>query len=166
MSTEYEETVEKLAKLILTSDQKMVREEDLKNLCPKSVDFDAIINEVYYRLGNVGFELISSKFLNQKFYILTSEGKNDEISPSQYGTLALILALNREVEENMNIDDLKEIFSEVWTTDVEYLIQKDYLRRLSIDDLEIIKVTPLGKATLKNIIENLNLDNLLEFFNQ
>jgi hypothetical protein len=166
MSEEFEQTAEKLAKLILTSDQKMVREEDLKNLCPESLDFDEIINEVYYRLGNTGFELITSKFLNQKYYILTSEGKNDEITPSQYGTLALILALNKEVEENMNLDDLREIFSEVWNSDVEYLIRNDYLRKISINDLEIIKVTPLGKATLKNVIANLNLDNLLKFFNQ
>ena len=159
----FNQIVRKITKLILTNQQKMVREEDLKNLCEGS-NFDQIINEVYLNLKNVGFELIATKFLDQKYYVLTSEGKDDNITPSQYGTLALIAALSKEVDENIKVDDLKEIFSEVWTSDVEFLIENDYLRKINIDDLEIVKITPLGKAALKNIIQNIQLKNLLEVF--
>ena len=161
---DFYEIVRKITKLILTHQQKMVREEDLRNLC-EGYNFDRIINEVYINLRNVGLELITTKFLGQNYFVLTSEGKDDNITPSQYGTLALILALSKEVDENMKLSDLKDIFSEVWTTDVEFLIEKDYLRKINVEDLEIVKITPLGKATLKNIIENLQLKNLLNIFN-
>ena len=161
---DFYEIVRKITKLILTHQQKMVREEDLRNLC-EGYNFDRIINEVYINLRNVGLELITTKFLDQNYFVLTSEGKDDNITPSQYGTLALILALSKEVDENMKLSDLKDIFSEVWTTDIEFLIEKDYLRKINVEDLEIVKITPLGKATLKNIIENLQLKNLLNIFN-
>ncbi len=59
-------------------------------------------------------------------------------------------------------DTNKEIFKEVWAADVEFLIENDYLRK--IEDLDIIKITPLGKAILKNIIQDINLKNLLNAF--
>jgi hypothetical protein len=99
---------------------------------------------------------------DQTFYILTSEGKDDNILPSHYGTLALILALSKEIDENLEIKDLEEIFKDVWTSDVEFLIEKDYLR--VFDDQKILRVTPLGKALLKNVIQDLKLENLLKTF--
>ena len=158
-----DEITSKITKVILTNQQKMLREDDLRNLCEGS-NFDQIIKSVYASLQNIGFELITTKFLDQKYYVLTSEGKDDAITPSQYGTLALILALSKEVDENIQLSDLKDLFSEVWSSDVEFLLDNDYLRKININDLDIIKITPLGKATLKNIIHNINLKNLLEVF--
>lgn len=155
------EIVKNITKLILTNPQKIIREEDLKNLS-KDFNFEEIMSEVYMNLRNVGFELIKTQFLDQQFYILTSDGKDDNITPSQYGTLALIIALSKEVDENIKIEDLKEIFKEVWDSDIQLLIDNDYLR--VFDDFGIIKVTPLGKATMKNIIKDLQLKNLLNVF--
>jgi hypothetical protein len=160
----YQETVRNITKIILTNKQKIIREEDLRNLCSNDLDFSQIINDVYVNLKNVGFELISTNFLDQKYYVLTSEGKDDNITPSQYGTLALILALGKEVDENIKLSDIKEMFSEVWTSDVKFLIDNDFLRLIQVDDLEIVRVTPSGKAILKNIIQNLQLKNLLNIF--
>jgi len=159
----FNETVKKISKLILTNEQKMIREEDLMNLCPESINFDHVINQTYQNLQDIGFELITSTFLDQKYYILTSEGKDDDITPSQYGTLAFILALSKDVDENLKYSDIKDIFSEV-LENVEILIEKDFIRKISVNNLEIIKVTPLGKALLKNIIEDINLKNLLDVF--
>ena len=160
----YQNTVRNITKIILTNQQKIIREEDIRNLCSSNLDFSQVISDVYSNLQNVGFELISTNFLEQKFYILTSEGKDDNITPSQYGTLAMILALSKEVDENIKLTDIKEIFSEVWTSDVEFLIDNDYLRLIKINDLEIVRVSPSGKAILKNIIQNLQLKNLLKIF--
>jgi hypothetical protein len=160
-----QEKVKSISKIILTNKQKMIREEDLRNLC-ENFDFDQIINEVYTNLKKVGFELITTKFLDQKFYILTTEGKEDDVTPSQYGTLALILALSKEVDENIKLSDLKEIFSEVWNPDIEFLFGKDYIRNVNIDGLDIVKITPLGKAVLKNIIDNIQVQNLLNIFTE
>ncbi len=157
----YEDTVKEITKIVLTSPQKMIRKEDLVNLS-KDFDFEKIISDVYLNLTKIGFDFISSNFLGHKYYILTSEGKDDNISPSQYGTLALIIALSREIDENINIDDLKDIFFEVWETDIKFLIEHDYLRK--DDSLNILKVTPLGKALLKDIIDDLELKNLIKIF--
>lgn len=157
----YEDTVREITKIVLTSPQKMIRKEDLVNLS-RGFDFEKIISDVYLNLTKIGFELISSNFLGHKYYILTSEGKDDKISPSQYGTLALIIALSREVDENININDLKEIFFEVWEMDIKFLIEHNYLRK--DDSLNILKVTPLGKALLKDIIDDLELKSLINIF--
>jgi len=163
VATNFEEVVKNITKLILTNPQKMIREEDLKNLS-RDVDFEQVIAEVYVNLQNIGFELITTRFLDQQFYILTSEGKDDQITPSQYGTLALIVALSKEIDENIKIEDLKEIFADIWDTDIQFLIENDYIR--NFEELGIIKVAPLGKAIMKNIIIDLNLKNLLNLFKE
>jgi len=157
----FEEVVKNITKIILTSHQKMIREEDLR-IISKDFEFEEIISAVYLNLKNVGFEFIKSKFLDQVYYVLTSEGKDDSITPSQYGTLALILALSKELDENLEINDLEEIFKVVWTSDVEFLIKNDFLRRF--EDQNILRITPLGKALLKNILQDLDLKKLLEAF--
>jgi hypothetical protein len=160
---EFEEVIKTITKIILTNPQKMIREEDLKNLS-KDLKFEQVMSEIYVNLQNIGFELIKTKFLEQTFYILTSEGKDDDITPSQYGTLALIVALSKEVDENIKIEDLQEIFTNNWDTDIQFLIENDYLRKF--DELGIIKVAPLGKAIMKNIIVDIQLKNLLNLFNE
>ena len=158
-----EEIVKNIAKILLTNPQKMIREEDLRNLS-KDFNFETVMSDIYVKLQNIGFELIKTTFLEQKFYILTSEGKDDNVTPSQYGTLALIVALSKEVDENIKIEDLKDIFADIWDSDIQFLINNDYLRRF--EELGIIKVAPLGKAIMKNIIGNIKLKNLLELFNE
>lgn len=160
-SNEISETIKSITKIILTNPQKIIREEDLKNLSD-DFDFEEIMSEVYLNLRNVGLELIKTTFLEQKYYILTSEGKDDNITPSQYGTLALIIALSKEVDENIKVEDLKEIFEEIWDTDVHFLIDNDYIRKF--DELGIIRISPLGKAIMKNIIKDIELKNLLKLF--
>jgi len=160
---EIEDVIKNITKIILTNPQKMIREEDLKNLS-KDLNFEQVMSEVYMNLKNIGFELIKTKFLGQTFFILTSEGKDDDVTPSQYGTLALIVALSKEVDENIKIEDLKEIFNEIWDTDIQFLIENDYLRKF--DELGIIRVAPLGKAIMKNIIVDIQLKNLLNLFKE
>ncbi len=164
MKDNHEEFVKRISKLILTTPQKMIREADLKNLYdrPLDLDFDTVFNDAYELLNKVGFELIKTHFQDQIYYVLTSEGKDDNITPSQYGILALILALSKEIDENIKINDLKEIFKGSWDTDIQFLIQNDYLRKF--DELGIVKVTPLGKAVMKNIFKDLNLRDLLNVF--
>jgi len=158
-----EEIVKNIAKILLTNPQKMIREDDLRNLS-KDFNFETVMSDIYVKLQNIGFELIKTTFLEQKFYILTSEGKDDNVTPSQYGTLALVVALSKEVDENIKIEDLKDIFADIWDSDIQFLIDNDYLRRF--EELGIIKVAPLGKAIMKNIIGDIQLKNLLELFNE
>jgi len=152
-----------IAKLILTNKKKMVKEEDLIRLYDKSTsDFDDTFKELYEQFNKLGFELIKSEFQGNNYYVLTSEGKDDNITPSQYGSLALIAALSKEVNDNIKIEDLKEIFKDQWNSDIKFLIDNDYLRK--IDNLGIVKITPIGKAVLKEILPDLSLDTLLDIF--
>jgi len=160
-NNKFDDTTRNIARLILNNHQKMTRKDDLKNLCG-SLDFEEILTEVGGILSKLGYDFYSTSFLGHEYYVLTSEGKDDNITPSQYGTLALIIALSKEVDEHIKIEDLKEIFAEIWDTDIQFLINKDYLR--VFDELGIIMVTPLGKATMKNVIQDLDLKNLLETF--
>ena len=155
--------IREIAKLILTNKKKMVKEEDLIRLYDKSTsDFDETFKALYEQFNKLGFELINSEFQGNNYYVLTSEGKDDNITPSQYGSLALIAALSKEVNENIKIEDLKEIFKDQWNFDIKFLIDNDFLRK--IDDLGIIKITPIGKAILKEILPDLSLDRLLDIF--
>jgi len=161
-NVKFEENIKRITRLILTNKQKMIREEDLANLCDESLDFNQVINKVYDNLKKVGLELIITNYLDEKYYILTSEGKEDKISPSQYGSLALLGALSKEVDENLKLSDVKEIFSKVWDSDIKFLLENDYIRKVSINNLQLIKIAPLGKALLKNIFSDLKLQNLLK----
>ena len=119
---------------------------------------------MFEQLNKFGLELTKTDFQGRIYYVLTSEGKDDDVTPSQYGALALIIALSKEVDENIKIEDLTEIFSNVWDTDIKFLIENDYIR--TFEELGIIKVAPLGKAIMKNIIADLKLKNLLTLFKQ
>lgn len=155
--------IREIAKLILTNKKKMVKEEDLIRLYDKSAsDFDETFKALYEQFNKLGFELIKSEFQGNNYYVLTSEGKDDNITPSQYGSLALIAALSKEVNENIKVEDIKEIFKDQWNLDIKFLIDNDFLRK--IEDLGIIKITPIGKAILKEILPDLSLDTLLDIF--
>ena len=155
--------IREIAKLILTNKKKMVKEEDLIRLYDKSTsDFDESFKDLYEQFNKLGFELIKSEFQGNNYYVLTSEGKDDNITPSQYGSLALIATLSKEVNENIKIENLEEIFKDQWNLDIKFLIDNDFLRK--IDDLGIVKITPIGKAILKEILPDLSLDKLLNIF--
>jgi len=152
-----------IAKLILTNKKKMVKEEDLIRLYDKSTsDFDETFKDLYEQFNKLGFELIKSEFQGNNYYVLTSEGKDDNITPNQYGSLALIAALSKEVNENIKIEDLKEIFKDQWNSDIKFLIDNDILRK--IDTMGIVKITPIGKSILKEILPDLSLEKLLNMF--
>jgi hypothetical protein len=161
MESEIVQITRKIANLILTSPQKMIREEDLKTIS-RDLNFEEIMSEVYLNLQRVGFELIKTNFLGQGYYILTTDGIDDNITPSQYGILAIIAAIGKDLDEVIPIKDIKEIFEEIWDTDLKFLIDNDYIRKN--EEFSIIRLSPLGKAALKNIYNDLQLDNLIKIF--
>lgn len=156
--------VKKICKIILTNEKKMIKEKDLIEICLNSGNFDKIIKEVYNNLRNIGFELVKTSYLEEKYYILTTEGKEKILSPVHYGILSLIVALNNELGENLNYFELKNIFANVWEN-VEYLIKHNYLTQIKSKDHNLIKITPIGKGVLKNMISEINLKKILEIFN-
>ena len=148
-----------IAKLILTSQKRMVKEEDLRRLYNIS-NMDKIFEDLNSIFTKLGFELIRTEFQGNTFLVLISEGKDDNLTPIQYGSLALISALSREVNNNIKIEDIKEIFKDQWDIAVKPLVDNDYIR--IIDNLEIVKITPIGKVVLKEILPKISLEYLLD----
>ncbi|MCK4281693.1 MAG: hypothetical protein KAX10_06235 [Candidatus Lokiarchaeota archaeon] len=155
--------VKKISKIILINEKKMIRERDLIEMCSNLENFNDIIKKVHNNLKNIGFELVKTSYLEEKYYILTTEGKEKALSPIHYGILAIIIALNNEIGENLNYFELKNILKDVWEN-VEYLIKNNYLAQIKSRDYHLIKITPIGKGVLKNIISEINLKKILELF--
>ena len=158
-----EQFVENICKIIITNERKVIKEQDLLKICPESVNFDVIISNVYNNLKKIGFELVKTTFLEEKYYILTTDGKDRDLSPTHYGILALIIALNNELGENLNYFELKNILKEVWEN-VEFLLDNKYLAQIKTGGQKIIKLTPLGKGVLKNLISEIDLKKFFNLF--
>ena len=45
-----------------------------------------------------------------------------------------------------------------------FLIKNNYLAQIKSRDYHLIKITPIGKGVLKNIISEINLKKILEIF--
>lgn len=160
---EIDKLVEKVCKIIITNEKKVTKEEDLREICSDIENFDDIISRVYENLNKIGFELVKTTFLEEKYYILTTEGKDRNLSPTLYGLLALIIALNNELGENLNFFELKNILKDMWEN-VEFLIENRYLALIKSGGQKLIKLTPLGKGVLKNVISEIDLKNFLDVF--
>ena len=157
-----ETNINRLSQFILQNKLGMVREQDLQNLCPSAEEFVQTIPELIKNFHAIGLSLIRTTFKGEKYFVLTSPGKDPLISPNMYGTLALILATYNEIGSSLPIEQIRTLFQEVWG-DVEQLISANYLSADTTSQDEHLLITPLGKAAFKNIAKNLNFRELIEF---
>ena len=158
-----ETDITRLNQYILQNKLGMIREQDLQNLCASVEEFVQIIPKLIENFRNIGLSLARTTFKGEKYFVLTSPGKDPSISPSMYGTLALILSMYTELGVlNMPHKEIKKLFQEVWS-DVELLIEVNYLQVDSTQQEDQLLITPLGKAAFKNIAKNLKFKELIDF---
>ena len=158
-----ETDITRLSQYILQNKLGMIREQDLQNLCASVEEFVQIIPKLIENFRNIGLSLARTTFKGEKYFVLTSPGKDPSISPSMYGTLALILSMYTELGVlNMPHKEIKKLFQEVWS-DVELLIDVNYLQVDSTQQEDQLLITPLGKAAFKNIAKNLKFKELIDF---
>ena len=157
-----ETNINRLSQFILQNKLGMVREQDLQNLSPSAEEFVQTIPVLIKNFHAIGLSLIRTTFKGEKYFVLTSPGKDPSISPNMYGTLALILATYNEIGSSLPVEQMRKLFQEVWG-DVEQLISANYLSADIAGQDEHLLITPLGKAAFKNIVKNLNFRELIEF---
>ena len=154
--------LQQISRLIIQNKKKIVNERDIINLCSNDEEYKEMIPILVQNFKLIGFSLIRTTFQGKRYFVLTTPGKDDIISPSMYGTLGLIIALYNEVGREIELNKIKQIFKELWD-EVEELIKHNYLQISKDKGTEIITVTPIGKAAFKNILKEFNLPKILSF---
>jgi len=159
---ENEILLQQISRLIIQNKKKIVNERDIINLCSDEEEYKKMIPVLVQNFKLIGFSLIRTTFQGKRYFVLTTPGKDDAISPSMYGTLGLIIALNNEVGRDIELTKIKQIFKELWD-EVEELITHNYLQISKDKGTDILTITPIGKAAFKNILRELNLPKILSF---
>lgn len=159
---ENEILLQQISRLIIQNKKKIVNERDIINLCSDEEEYKRIIPILVQNFKLIGFSLIRTTFQGKRFFILTTPGKDDVISPSMYGTLGLIIALYNDVGREIELIKFKKIFKELWD-EIEELITHNYLQIIQDKGTDKISITPIGKAAFKNILKDLNLPKILSF---
>jgi hypothetical protein len=160
---EYEQKVKKISKIFLEGTNRMLSEKDLLNYLDNFDLFEEILDDLNARFENIGYEIISTVFLKEKYYLLATEGKDMHLNPEQYGILAIILGLNKEIGRDLTVNEFKDLFSNVWR-DIEYLLKSGYLNKNTIKNETHIVLTPLTKILFKNVIDQIGLTKILNEF--
>ncbi|WP_457558383.1 hypothetical protein [Candidatus Harpocratesius sp.] len=153
--------VQKICQIILQNQTPQIKEEDIKNLIQND-SFEGIMSQVIKQLKNIGFSLVRTSFLGEKFYVLTSPGKDEKISPTMYGILVSLIALYKELGTNITEQELKKIFKNVWN-ECSLLIEYKYLEIHEQEGIKKVLITPIGKAVCKDIVNNVDLHEILSF---
>jgi hypothetical protein len=157
-----ESKIEQLGRLLLQNEQKMTRERDLINLCNSMEELESYIPELQQRFAGLGLNLIRTKYKSERFYVLTAPGKDDRVTPRMYGVLALFVALNNDIGQELPIAEAQNLFNDVWD-DVNQLKMLQYLEETKEGDQTVLSVSPLAKAAFKNILKDLDIKKILSF---
>lgn len=159
--SESQELIERLCRFISVNSTGMTKEQDLINLCSGIDQLEQLIPEITHRFEQVGFSLVRSKFQGDRFYVLTTPGKDDRISPRMYGILGILIATFNELGPELEVKTVKELFHDMWG-DIEQLIALNYLQYSPQGTTTNLIVTPIAKAALKNVLKSLELKNLFK----
>jgi hypothetical protein len=159
---ENEILLQQISRLIIQNKKKIVNERDIINLCSDEEEYKRIIPVLVHNFKLIGFSLIRTTFQGKRYFVLTTPGKDDIVSPSMYGTLGLIIALYNDVGREIELIKIKQIFKELWD-EIEELITHNYLQISKDKGTDILTITPIGKAAFKNILKELNLPKILTF---
>ena len=111
---ENEILLQQISRLIIQNKKKIVNERDIINLCSNEEEYKKMIPVLVQNFKLIGFSLIRTTFQGKRYFVLTTPGKDDIISPSMYGTLGLIISLYNEVGRDIELIKIKQIFKELW----------------------------------------------------
>ena len=157
------ENIEKMTTFILQNPKGMIKEGDLRNFFDSDEAFQEIVPEIAKRFQAIGLSLVRTNYMNEKYFVLSTLGKDESISPSMYGALSLLAALYNELGTEMDIISVKQLMKDIWG-EIEQLIAVNYLQSVIEKGKEWLKITPIGKSALKNILKELNLKKILEIY--
>jgi hypothetical protein len=160
MAEEFEKKIKRMAKLFLENSSRMIKENDLVNLISSEESLEDTVADLNSRFEKIGYEIIKSKFLNDSYYILTSEGFNKALTPQMYGILAIIVTVNKDLGKDFTIEEANDIFSEM-SQEIAFLKEQNYLVEIKANKEVKLIATPLAKVLFKNLIKELNVEVIL-----
>ena len=125
--------------------------------------FKKAMKDVLIRIQAVGFKIVRTTFKGKRYYIPATQGKDPNLSPSDYGLLALILAYFQEFGQVLSLDDVLDTFRE-FETAIEDLAEKGYLliESSSDENVKIIRPQPIFKVIFKDFLPSLNINFISE----
>ena len=165
MKMSNQELVMKLSRLILQNPQRMIKEQDIQNFCTNTDEYQQVVGDLVANFKKIGFTLSRSAFQKDRYFVLTAPGKDDVISPSMYGALALIIATLNEFGTDLEFDEAQGLFKEVWG-EVEQLVGAQYLAIVEENGKPMLVVTPIGKAAFRTMLKDLRLKDLIQKFHE
>jgi len=139
----------------------MIKEQELINFCESEEEFKKVIKQIVKNFEDLGLSLVRTTYKNKKYYVLTKPGKDSKISPSMYGILAMLISTYNELGADIPLVKIKQIFRNVWD-DIDLLIEEGYLNINQKRGEEHLVITPLAKASFKDIIKDLDLKRIME----
>lgn len=154
-----QELVGKICALVLQHPKGMIREQDIENICENEEQFLNIIPEVVKNFQQIGLSLVRTTYQNDRFYVLTSSGKDEFVSPSMYGALGLVIGIVNEIGSDLDLPTAKRLFQEIWS-DIQALIEQNYLQIQLENGKEFLRISPIGKASFKTVIKEMDLKKI------
>lgn len=161
MSEDYELMVRKISQILLESPKKMIKESDIINLIDDEDMLDEIISDINSRFEQINYEIVKTRFINDVYYIVTSEGMDKNLTPQMYGFLAIIVGLNKDLGRDLEVVEVEKIFSEIWE-EIEFLIENNYIAKYEIKGRNVLIPTPMAKILFKDLISDLNIDKIMQ----
>lgn len=153
-----------ISKLILQSTRGMVHEQDIVNLFSSIEEYSQAIKEIVNRFRSIGLTLVRTEYEGKQYFVVSSPGKDEQVSPAMYGVLGIIIAMYNEIGSELSVKKLKKVLNDVWT-EVELLIEANYLAEIKKDNEMMLMLTPIAKAATRKIAKELNIRDLIDTSN-
>jgi hypothetical protein len=161
MSEEYEKKIKKISQLLIENPERMIKEKDLITFVQDANVLEEMISDLVSRFEKIGYDILKTRFINDTFYLLTTEGIDKKLTPQMYGILALIIGLSKELGKEMKISDAQNIFSEIWD-EANFLIENKYLNEIKMENDTYLVAGPIAKAVFKNFINEISFEKIME----
>ncbi len=160
-----EQIIQRMCKLLLESNEKVIKEKDLLNLVQNDDDlFQDVIGEVNSRFEQIGYELIRTSFMQEVYYLLATSGMDKQLTPQMYGIMGLIFSFQKEFGRDLTLEESKTIFSDAWD-EIIFLKEQGYLFEHTTKTTSSLLITPTGKVLFKDILTDLSLNSILDKLN-
>ncbi len=153
--------IAQISRLILQNKQSMIKEQDIQNFFSTSQEYQETLVLVVQKFREIGLSLVRTTFNHEKYFVLTSAGKDEKISPLMYGILGIIIALQNDFGKPVSKKDAQQIFKDVWD-DLLLLAELKYIVFQDKDESTNIILTPIGKAATQKIAKDLNIRSFID----
>ncbi len=156
MSEELEKSV---SLRLMREEQDFTPEMELVKLCGSAEEFRKILPRVSNNLRKIGLDLVRTDFLGQKVYMVMTTADEPPLEPELFGKFICLATLIKEKDATFTRSNLKEIFPEI-DKELKILEDKKFIVSTARGTEKVLELGPLGKATLKDTLNLLSVENL------